>query len=224
MNYNDGFKYRWNIFDITKVWPQADYPLIPVGKLVLNRNPENYFAETEQVAFAPSHLVPGIEPSLDKMLQGRLFSYPDTHRHRLGVNYKQIPINCPYRAKISNNQRDGFMQVNGNGGSRPNHEPSSFHKYEVVPSAKTSQFRVTGQIGRFKPAHPNDDFAQPGVLYRKVFCDKAKSNIVENLSGALTGVNRDIQERQLKIFYKCDPDYGSRIAKNLGHPVQKSHI
>lgn len=87
MPINDGFKYRWNIFDVTKVWPHADYPLIPVGKLVLNRNPENYFAETEQSAFSPSHLVPGMEPSLDKMLQGRLFSYPDTHRHRLGANY-----------------------------------------------------------------------------------------------------------------------------------------
>lgn len=87
MPVNDGYKYRWNIFDITKVWPHGDYPLIPLGKLVLNRNPENYFAETEQSAFSPSHLVPGIEPSLDKMLQGRLFSYPDTHRHRLGGNY-----------------------------------------------------------------------------------------------------------------------------------------
>lgn len=87
MPYEDGFKYKWNIFDITKVWPHADYPEITVGKLVLNRNPENYFAEVEQAAFAPSHMVPGIEPSMDKMLQGRLFSYPDTHRHRLGPNY-----------------------------------------------------------------------------------------------------------------------------------------
>lgn len=112
----DGFNYKWNIFDVTKVVPQGDYPLIPVGKLVLNRNPENYFAETEQSAFSPGHLVPGMEPSIDKMLQGRLFSYPDTHRHRLGANYEQIPINCPYRATVVNGQRDGPMRVNKNGG------------------------------------------------------------------------------------------------------------
>ena len=109
--------YKWNIFDVTKVVPKGDYPLIKIGKLVLNRQPENYFAETEQSAFSPGHLVPGMEPSVDKMLQGRLFSYPDTHRHRLGANYEQIPINCPYRAKSVNTQRDGPMRVDKNGGT-----------------------------------------------------------------------------------------------------------
>lgn len=113
----EGFNYKVNIFDVTKVVPHGDYPLIPIGKLVLNRNVDNYFAETEQSAFSPGHLVPGMEPSLDKMLQGRLFSYPDTHRHRLGTNYEQIPINCPYRAKVNNTQRDGPMRVNNNGGN-----------------------------------------------------------------------------------------------------------
>ena len=113
----DGFNYRWNLFDVTKVVPHGDYPLIPIGKLVLNRNVDNYFAETEQSAFSPGHLVPGMEPSLDKMLQGRLFSYPDTHRHRLGANYDMIPINCPYRAKVANTQRDGPMRVDKNGGN-----------------------------------------------------------------------------------------------------------
>lgn len=112
----DGYGYKWNIFDVTKVVPHADYPLIPVGRLVINRYVDNYFAETEQSAFSPGHLVPGMEPSLDKMLQGRLFSYPDTHRHRLGTNYSQIPINCPYRAKVHNGQRDGPMRVDKNGG------------------------------------------------------------------------------------------------------------
>jgi catalase len=106
--------YKWDILDITKIWPHADYPLTKVGKLTLNRNPENYHAETEQSAFSPSHFVPGIEPSNDKMLQGRLFSYPDTHRYRLGVNYKQIPINCPYRTTVKNGQRDGPAVFNGN--------------------------------------------------------------------------------------------------------------
>ena len=112
----EGLNYKWNIFDVTKVVPHADYPLIDVGKLVLNRNPENYFAEVEQVAYSPGHLVPGMEPSMDKMLQGRLFSYPDTHRHRLGVNYEQIPINCPYRAKVANVNRDGPMRMDSNAG------------------------------------------------------------------------------------------------------------
>ena len=114
----EAFSYKWNIFDVTKIVPQGDYPLIPVGTLVLNRNAENYFAEVEQAAFSPGHLVPGMEPSPDKMLQGRLFSYPDTHRHRLGANYEQIPVNCPYRAKVHNGIRDGPMRVDGNQGMR----------------------------------------------------------------------------------------------------------
>ena len=107
----EALAFEWDVLDVTKVWPQKKYPLIPIGKMVLNRNPENYFAEVEQAAFAPTHTVPGIEPSNDKMLQGRLFSYPDTHRHRLGANYDQIPINCPYRALAANYVRDGPMEV-----------------------------------------------------------------------------------------------------------------
>ena len=118
MPETDAIKYRFNIFDVTKVISQKDYPLIPIGEMVLNKNPLNYFADTEQSAFSPGHLVPGMEPSPDKMLQGRLFSYPDTHRHRLGANYEQIPINCPYRANVHNGQRDGPMRVDGNQGKR----------------------------------------------------------------------------------------------------------
>lgn len=224
MPINDGYKYRWNIFDVTKVWPHSDYPLIPVGKLVLNRNPENYFAETEQAAFSPSHLVPGMEPSLDKMLQGRLFSYPDTHRHRLGANYDQIPVNCPYRARVSNNQRDGPMNINGNQGSRVNYEPTSFHNYKVRPETKLSTQRVTGLVGRFKPAHPNDDFSQPGALFRKVMTEQARANTISNIVGHIKNANRDIQERQVRIFYKCDSEYGSKIATALGFPANRSNL
>ena len=117
MPEKDADNYRFDVLDITKVWPHSDYPLVKVGKLTLNRNPENYHAEIEQSAFAPSHLVPGIEPSNDKMLQGRLFSYPDTHRHRLGKNYEQIPVNCPYRARVASYIRDGAAVTNGNYGS-----------------------------------------------------------------------------------------------------------
>lgn len=113
----EAFDYRINIFDVTKVVPHGDYPLIYVGDFVLNRTPGNFFAETEQAAFSPGHLIPGIEPSPDKMLQGRLFSYPDTHRHRLGTNFMQIPINCPYRTRIHNGIRDGLMRVDDNQGT-----------------------------------------------------------------------------------------------------------
>merc|ERR1712166_191632 len=120
----DAAGYKYDIFDVTKVIPHSDYPLQKVGRLTLNRNSMNYHAEVEQVAFSPSHFVPGIETSNDKMLQGRLFSYPDAHRHRLGGNYTQIPINCPYRARINNGQRDGFFVVDGNQGDAVNHEPN----------------------------------------------------------------------------------------------------
>ena len=138
MPEKDGESYRYDIFDITKVWPHSDYPLIPVGKMVLNRNPENYFAEVEQAAFAPTHTVPGIEPSNDKMLQGRLFSYPDTHRHRLGPNYDQIPINCPYRVRVANYQRDGPATINDNKGGQVNYEPNSLNGPVEDPTKKWS--------------------------------------------------------------------------------------
>jgi catalase len=220
----DGYKYQWNIFDVTKVWPHADYPLQEVGKMVLNKNPENYFAEVEQVAFAPAHMVPGIEPSNDKMLQGRLFSYADTHRHRLGVNYQQIPVNCPYRSRVINGQRDGFMQVNGNQGNKRNYEPHSQGHYREDKKVAQKPYQVTGLVQRYTPRHPNDDFAQPGALWRKVLSPTDRDHLVSNIVGHLKGAARDIQERQCKIFYKCDPEYGTRIAQGLGFPVTKSKL
>ncbi|EGG16996.1 catalase [Cavenderia fasciculata] len=200
-----------------KVWPHKDYPLIPIGRMVLNRNPENYFAEVEQAAFSPSHMVPGIEPSPDKMLQGRLFSYPDTHRHRLGVNYQQIPVNCPYAVKggVKNYQRDGAMAVNGNQGKAPNYHPNSFGGPDVQPDAAIHQFPVAGSAGRFQYP-PSDDFVQPGNLYR-LMDEGAKTRLVGNIVGHMKGVTvRDIQLRAISNFYKADKDYGTRIAKGLG--------
>lgn len=188
----DAANYKWNIFDVTKVWPHSDYPVIPVGKLVLNRNPQNYFGETEQAAFSPGHMVPGIEPTNDRMLQGRLFSYPDTHRHRLGANYEQIPINCPFRARVSNNQRDGPMCV-VNKGSGPNYEPNSFSGPVENKSFALSSFRVSGLVQRYRPAHPNCDFAQPGALFRKVMSPQDRTNLINNIVGHLKGANRDVK-------------------------------
>jgi catalase len=207
--------YQWNILDITKVWSHKDYPLIKVGKIELNRNPQNYFAEVEQSAFSPSHMVPGIEPSLDKMLQGRLFSYPDTHRHRLGVNYQQLPINCPYRAKVANHQRDGFATFD-NQGSALNYEPNSFSGPVADSRYSQSSFKVSGMTGRQKTAHKNDDFFQPGVLYSKVMKEEQRSNLINNIVGNLKNAKTFIQERQVKVFYKVHPEYGTRLAKALG--------
>eukprot|EP00010_Vexillifera_abyssalis_P004349 CAMPEP_0201552474 /NCGR_PEP_ID=MMETSP0173_2-20130828/16738_1 /ASSEMBLY_ACC=CAM_ASM_000268 /TAXON_ID=218659 /ORGANISM="Vexillifera sp., Strain DIVA3 564/2" /LENGTH=486 /DNA_ID=CAMNT_0047962971 /DNA_START=94 /DNA_END=1550 /DNA_ORIENTATION=- len=215
MPFDKASSYRFDPFDVTKVWPHSDFPLIEVGRLVLNRNPENYFAETEQSAFSPSHLVPGIEPSPDKMLQGRLFSYPDTHRHRLGRNYMQIPINCPYAARSQNYHRDGFMAVDGNGGSKPNYEPNSFGGPVADPTKKEAMFPVSGMAGRFKRAHPNDDFVQAGQLYRKVFSDEDRDHLISNIAGHLKNAKKEIQQKQIKLFLQADREYGERIAKAL---------
>ena len=209
--------YRYDILDLTKVVPQSDFPLIPVGKMVLNRNPSNYFAETEQSAFSPSHMVPGIEPSNCKMLQGRLFSYPDTHRHRLGANYDQIPINCPYRARANVYSRDGPMCVNGNNGPDPNYYPNSYDTTpEVRPDAAISPFTTSGDVGRYAYSHPNDDYEQCGVFFRKVLNDSERDDLINNISGHLANARRDIQERMIPVFTKVDPEYGRRVAEKIG--------
>jgi catalase len=163
--------------------------------MTLNRNPENYHAEVEQSAFNPCHIVPGIEPSADKMLQGRLFSYPDTHRYRLGKNYEQIPINCPYRARVNNHLRDGAAVVDGNFGSAHNYEPNTLGGPKEAPEYKHSQFEVTGKVGRYAYTHPNTYFEQPRTLWEKVFTETDREHLISNLSGPLSAVTRrDIQE------------------------------
>nr|QBH22430.1 catalase [Philasterides dicentrarchi] len=224
MPHDDAYKYKWNVFDVTKIWPQSDYPLIKVGKLTLNRNPENYFADVEQAAFSPGHLVPGIEASQDKMLQGRLFAYPDTHRHRLGVNYQQIPVNCPYRARLSNVHRDGQSNVNGNQGGRTNFNPSSVHQYATTENAKISKLRISGLVGRFPAGHPNCDFSQAGNLYRKVMGPEERQRLIQNVANHMKNSRRDLQEAQTKIFFKCDAEFGQQLGKVLGFPARKSHL
>jgi catalase len=186
MPEKDAENYRFDVFDITKVWPQKDYPLQRVGKMTLNRNPENYHAEVEQSAFAPSHLVPGIEPSNDKMLQGRLFSYPDTHRYRLGKNYEQIPINCPYRARVAHYNRDGAATVNGNFGSAPNYEPNTLEGPVQNEKYAWHKYPVTGAAGRYAYPHPNTCYEQPRELWNKVFTETDRQHLIKNLSGPLS--------------------------------------
>ena len=213
--------FKWDIFDITKVWPHGEVPPIQVGKLVLNRNPVNYFAEVEQAAFCPGNLVPGIAISPDKMLQGRVFSYHNTHIHRLGANYHLIPINQAKNCPEQNNQRDGAMRVDGGGGPGPNYYPNSFGGPAPDPSAQEPSFPVEGEAGRHEYNFDNDDFVQPGNLYRNVMSDEDRAHLVHNLVDHMSGAIQRIQYRQAAIFYKCDVDYGTRVAQGLGLDVAR---
>jgi len=213
--------YRFDIFDITKVWPHSDFPPIEVGRLVLNRVPKNYFAEVEQAAFGPGNMVPGIAASPDKMLQARIFSYHDAHIHRLGPNYHLIPVNSPKAAPEKSYQRDGFMRVDGNGGSGPNYWPNSAGGPAPDPDSLEPPFDVSGQATRQAYAHPNDDFVQAGNLYRDVMKDEDRDHLIGNIAGHLKGAQKRIQLRQTALFYKADPDYGSRVARELGLNIKK---
>jgi len=207
--------YRFDPFDITKVWPHADFPPITVGRMVLNRNPENYFAEVEQAAFSPANFVPGIAASPDKMLQGRLFSYHDTHRHRLGPNYHLLPVNFAKNCPVNNYQRDGFMRFDNNGGGSPNYYPNSFGGPVPEPSVAEPTFEVSGKAARQRYIHPNDDFVQAGDLYHKVMTDTDRDRLIGNIVVHLGGAQKRIQYRQTALFYKADPDYGRRVAEGL---------
>jgi len=214
-------KYRFDPFDVTKVWLHADSPPIVIGRLVLNKNPENYFAEVEQSAFSPANFVPGIAASPDKMLQGRLFSYHDTHRHRLGPNYHLLPVNAPKSSQVDNYQRDGAMRSDGNFGGSPNYYPNSFGGPEPRPEIAEPQFDVSGKAGRQEYVHPNDDFVQAGALYRKVMTDTDRDHLVGNIVDHLGGAQKRIQYRQCAIFYKADEEYGRRVAQGLNLNVEE---
>jgi catalase len=212
-------EYRFDPFDVTKVWPHGDFPPVDVGRLVLDRNPDNYFAEVEQAAFAPSNFVPGVGPSPDKMLQGRLFSYHDTHLHRLGPNYHLLPINAP-RAAANTYQRDGSMRLDVNGGG-PNYWPNSFGGPAPDPDVAVPPIDVEGMAARHAYVLSDVDFAQPGELFRKVMTDADREHLVGNVVAHLGNAQERIQLRQAAIFYKVDPDYGGRVAKGLGLNVDK---
>jgi catalase len=212
--------YRFDPFDITKVWPHADFPPMNVGRLVLNRNPENYFAEVEQAAFSPGNFVPGIGPSPDKMLQGRLFSYHDTHRHRLGPNYHLLPVNAP-RAAMRSYQRDGFMRGDDNGGAGPNYWPNSFGGPAPDPSVAPPPIDVAGMAARHSYELGDVDFVQPGVLYRKVMTDEDREHLVGNIVSHLKNAQKRLQLRQTALFFKADAEYGGRVAKGLGLSLEE---
>ena len=213
--------YRFDPFDVTKVWPHADVPPMSIGRMVLDRNPENYFAEVEQAAFSPSNFVPGIGPSPDKMLQGRLFSYHDTHLHRLGANYHLLPINAPRGARMNSYQRDGSMRSDANGGGGPNYWPNSFGGPAPDPGVATPAVDISGKAARHAYELSDVDFVQAGELYRKVMSDEDREHLIGNIVSHLRGARTCLQLRQSALFYKADPEYGTRVAAGLGLSSQE---
>ena len=207
--------YKENPFDITKVWSHKDFPLIEVGILELNRNPENYFAEVEQAAFNPAHIVPGIGLSPDKLLQGRLFSYGDAQRYRLGVNHDQIPVNrakCP----VHSFHRDGAMRVDGNNGATKGYSPNSIGEWRTAP-AMYAHSAVTGESMRYNPYEDRTDdcFYQPGNLYR-LMSEEQKKALISNTAEDMLPVTDNIKYRHAAHCYLADREYGTCLAKAMG--------
>jgi catalase len=209
--------YRVNPFDLTKVWPHGDYPLIEVGELTLDRNPENYFAEVEQAAFEPKNIVPGMGYSPDKMLQARLVSYPDAHRYRLGVNYDALPVNKP-QCPMHTYHRDGTMRFDGNYGAQPNYEPNSFNGPAENPVYRERPRTITGAVDRHNHRSDADYYTQPGNLFRLMKPD-ARERLINNIVGTMKGIPAEIQDRQLWHFKQADIAYGTGIAKGLGRDI-----
>jgi catalase len=217
MPFEDANTYRFDPFDVTKVWSHKDYPLVEVGKMVLDRNPENYFAEVEQVTLSPGNMVPGIEASPDKMLQGRLFAYSDAHRYRVGANHNLLPINRP-KNEQANYQRDGQMRLDNNGGGSVYYEPNSFNGPAETADNQTSGFAVNGVAESVSYDH-NDHYTQAGDLYRLMSADE-RERLVANIVGSMKEVKlEEIKHRQIQHFYKADPEYGTKIAEGLGLSV-----
>lgn len=217
MPLEDADTYRFDPFDVTKVWSQKDYPLIEVGRMVLDRNPENYFSEVEQATFSPGTLVPGIDVSPDKMLQGRLFAYSDAHRYRVGANHQALPINRP-RSEVNNYQRDGQMRFDDNGGRSVYYEPNSFGGPTESQENKQAAYPVSGVADSVAYDH-NDHYTQAGDLYRLLSKDE-RTRLVANIVEAMKPVEKEeIKLRQIQHFYKADPEYGTRVADGLGLSV-----
>jgi catalase len=211
----DAATVPYHPFDLTKVWPKGDYPLIEVGQWELNRNPENYFAEVEQAAFAPSRVVPGIGFSPDKMLHGRLFSYPDAQYYRLGVNHQTIPVNAP-RCPVHSYHRDGAMRVDGNYGSTLHYEPNSYGQWQEQPDYRTPP-EPLGDVSAYDWNYREDDddyFTQPRKLFALLDTDQRQS-LFDNTARAMYGAPDEIQQRWVGLCAKADPVYGAGVGKAI---------
>jgi catalase len=219
MPEKDASKCPYNPFDLTKVWFHGDYPLIDVGYFELNRNPENYFAEVEQAAFNPANVVPGIGFSPDKMLQGRLFSYGDAQRYRLGVNHHLIPVNaarCPFHSY----HRDGQMRVDGNHGATLGYEPNSYNEWQEQPDFKEPPLSLEGAADHWNHREDDDYYSQPGKLFRLMKPEQQKI-LFENTSRAMGDAPREIKIRHIGNCMKADPAYGKGVADALGIPLNE---
>ncbi|MDG5767558.1 catalase [Balneolales bacterium ANBcel1] len=212
----DAEKTPYNPFDLTKVWPHGDYPLIDVGVMELNRNADNYFTDIENAAYSPSNVVPGIGFSPDKMLQARIFSYADAHRYRLGTHYEALPVNRP-KSEVNHYHKDGTMRFFANDTGNPDayYEPNSFNGPAEDPSFKEPPLRISGDADRYNHREGNDDYTQAGNLFR-LFDDAQKQRLFSNIADAMGGVSEEIVQRQLVHFHKADPEYAEGVAKALG--------
>jgi len=220
MPFEEATDYRFNPFDLTKVWPHEDYPPIQVGRLVLDRNPENFFAEVEQAGFSPANLVPGTGLSPDKMLMGRIFSYHDTHLHRIGANYEQLPINAP-KSEVHSYNKDGAMTYR-HAGNQPVYAPNSSGGPQANPDRGSDLFWHVpeGELGRYayEKHAEDDDFGQPGTMYREVMSDTDREHLVQNIVGhASSEVTPQMQARVIAYWSNVDSELGARVAAGLGH-------
>jgi catalase len=214
MNEEDANTYHIHPFDLTKVWPHADYPLIEVGQMELNRNAENFFADVEQAAFSPANVVPGISFSPDKMLQGRLFSYGDTQRYRLGVNYPQIPVNAP-KCPFHSYHRDGAMRVDGNSAGATSYEPNRHGEWQEQPDFAEPPLAIDGDAAKFNFREDDHDYySQPGNLFRMLKPDE-QQRLFENTARAIGDASKVVQDRHIGNCSKADPAYGKGVAKAI---------
>ncbi|RRN65936.1 catalase [Caulobacter sp. 602-1] len=205
--------FRFNPFDLTKVWPKGEFPLIEVGELELNRNPDNVFAEVEQAAFTPANIVPGIGFSPDKMLQARLFSYGDAHRYRLGVNHNLIPVNAP-KCPFQSYHRDGAMRTDGNLGATPTYWPNSRGEWMDRPDLAEPPLPIDGAAAHWDHRLDDDHYQQPGDLFRLMSADQ-RQVLFDNTARAIGGASTDIQRRHVANCCKADPAYGEGVAEAL---------
>lgn len=210
----DAGKHWYNPFDLTKVWPHKDYPLIEVGVLELNKNPANYFAEVEQAALTPANIVPGIGHSPDKMLQARIFSYGDAHRYRVGINANVLPVNQP-RCPVHTYHADGAMNAGGPVNPNAYYEPNSMGGPVQNPQYREPPLRISGDADRYNHRDGNNDYRQPGDLFR-LMSDAQKEQLFNNIAAAMQGVPLEIVKRQVGHFYRADPDYGIGVATRMG--------
>ena len=220
MSEKDAAKASFNPFDLTRVWPHGDYPLIEVGVMELNRNPANYFADVEQSAFNPANVVPGIGFSPDKMLQGRLFTYGDAQRYRLGVNHHLIPVNAP-RCPFHSYHRDGAMRVDGNHGGTLGYEPNSYGEWREQPDFAEPPMGLEGAAGHWNHREDDDYYSQPGALFNLMNPEQKKA-LFENTARAMGDAPREVKLRHIGNCMRADKAYGQGVAAALGIPISEA--